>query len=102
MNIEMFPRNKDDEYREAELTSEGERAELLLESGYSKRQLRSAMRMRHRQLDDNDSYSNNEAMRKRIPSVILSGPARIGQKIADRAKWLWPSPSLVEQPTFFY
>jgi hypothetical protein len=92
IDVDSFTRDRaDQKYRGAESTSEGERAKLLLESGYSKRRLRSAIRRRHRQLDD--------AMR--IPHSILSGPSRIVQKISNVAKSLLPSYS-VEDTIFFY
>lgn len=85
MDVDSFTRNED-EYREAKLTSEGERAELLLESGYSKRRLRSAMRRRHRQMDGgNDDYDDTDSNHKepsiRIPQVIWSSPSILCHKI---------------------
>jgi hypothetical protein len=100
IDVDSFTRNED-EYREAESTSEGDRAQLLLNSGYSKRRLRSAMRRRHRQMDDGDSTSTNYKSMI-LPHAILSGPSRIFHKISNGAKWLLPSPSLVEEPNFLY
>jgi hypothetical protein len=66
-------------YREIEPTSEGERASILLENGFSKRQLRSAIRQRHRHLDRDDDVS--------LPKAVISVPTLVMQKISKGFKW---------------
>mmetsp|Transcript_19873 Transcript_19873/g.35848 ORF Transcript_19873/g.35848 Transcript_19873/m.35848 type:complete len:180 (+) Transcript_19873:228-767(+) len=83
------------DYREAGSTSEGERAQILLANGYSKRQLRSALRRKHREMGDNESSPLS------IPKSILSIPVRMMRSVSKKTKKLALS-GFSDEQSFLY
>lgn len=88
--VDLNSFTQEDEYREAEIMSEGERAQILLENGFSRRQLRSAIKRTHRRLDKDVSS---------LPKAVLSAPARILKNVSKGAKRILLSP-MTEDSTY--
>ncbi|KAL3914129.1 MAG: hypothetical protein SGARI_000289 [Bacillariaceae sp.] len=68
-------------YRDIEPISEGERVNILLDSGYSKRQLRSAIRERHRRMNSDDGV--------KMPKSVASTPTLVLKKVARGVKFFF-------------
>ena len=67
-------------HHDIEPKSEGERVNILLESGFSKRQLRSAIKERHRRINSDDL---------RIPTSVTSTPTLVLRKVAKGVKFFF-------------
>ena len=68
-------------YREIEPKSEGERVNILLDSGFTKRQLRSAIRERHRRMHSEDDM--------KLPKSVTSAPTLALRKVAKGVKFFF-------------
>ena len=80
--VDEFSSSSDNHHQQRrymEPTSEGERADILLENGYSKRQLRSAIQRRHRRMDSDEIVS--------MPKSVKSTPTRVLRKVYKGVKW---------------
>jgi hypothetical protein len=80
IGVDTFKSDKS-EYREANTTSEGERADILLANGYSRRMLRKALKQKKREDDADD---NEDGTKRSMPKSLLCLPSRMMRSIAKK------------------